>query len=471
MAVVGLATPIPSFAQSNEAGLANLVPDLLLTGITLPGADDPGRPHAGHFTLGDPTFGGSQAASRPDIVSIQAIEAFGDRLRGQFAIFPLGSSAGGFTYSFDEASGLYTRSSNSFGPAFTERAATVGRNKLSVGVNYQRSSFDTFAGEDLGDGSITFYLPHTDCCSAAAPPPSPQVPGFEGDVIAASLTLNATTHTVGLFAHYGVTNRFDVGIAVPITRVSLEADVRAQILRLSSADNPRVHTFVEGQDVSEQTFSRSGSATGIGDIIVRSKYNFLRTPNAGLAVGVDLRLPTGDEDDLLGTGTTQGKFLFIASSMYDRISPHVNIGFTLSGEGDRETRFQFEPLGMSDEFNYAGGVEITPHPKVTILADFLGRTLMDAGSVDLESRSFPYRTGAGAAGAAPLQTSTTNPLTGQPYQQLALHPGHMTLLLGSAGVKFNPATNLLVMGNVLFPLNNEGLRDNLTVAFGVDYAF
>ena len=117
--------------------------------ITLPGAWDPGSPHAGHFTLGNPTFGGSQGASRPDIPAIRAVEAFGDRLTTQFANFPLGSSTGGFTYSLNEQSGLYTRNTESFGPAFTERAATIGRKKFSLGVNYQHTSFDTFGGQDL----------------------------------------------------------------------------------------------------------------------------------------------------------------------------------------------------------------------------------------------------------------------------------------------------------------------------------
>ncbi len=471
LAIAGLCLPAPANGQSSGGGLAHVIPELILRGITLPGAADPGRPHAGHFTLGNPTFGGSQAASRADAPAIRAVEAFGERLRAQFANFPLGSSTGGFTFSFDEASGIYTRSSTSFGPAFTERAATIGRRKVSVGVNYQHTSFDTFGGESLGDHSITFYLPHTDCCAAAAPPPSPQFPGFEGDIMEAALRVDAKLDTFALFANYGVTDRLDLGVAIPISRVDLDANVRTRIVRLSTADNVLVHTFVEGQNVSEATFSRGATATGIGDIVVRTKYNFLREGNTGVSAGFDLRLPTGDEDDLLGLGTTQGKFYLILSSGNDRLSPHVNIGYTASGEGNRETEFLFEPLGASDEFNYAGGVEFVAHPRLTILADFLGRTLIDAGDLELETKSFPFRVGTTAPITAPIQTSVTNPLTGQPYSQLALQSGNLSLLLGSTGFKFNAANNLLVAANVLFPLSNKGLRDRLTFAFGLDYAF
>ncbi len=336
LTIVVLMTPLPLAAQSTADGLANLVPDLILKGITVPPAGDPGRSHAGHFTLGEPTFNGSQAGSNSDAGAIGAVEAFGDRLKAQFANFPLGSSTGGFTYSFNEQSGIYTRNTQSFGPAFTERAATIGRKKFSLGVNYQHTSFDTFGGLDLQDGSVAFYLPHTDCCNPAFPPPSQLTPGFESDLIDARLTLKATIDTVAMFANYGVTDRFDVGVAIPITHVLLDANVQATILRLSTADSPFVHTFVEGQNVTQTTFAREGTATGIGDVVVRTKYNFLRSPAAGLSLGVDVRLPTGDDADLLGLGTTQGKFMFIASADNDRFSPHMNIGFTVSGKGPVE---------------------------------------------------------------------------------------------------------------------------------------
>ena len=155
---VVLALPPPAAAQPSDQGLANLVSNLILLGITLPGGADPGTPHGGHFTLGNPTAGNSQGASVPDADTIRAVAAFGDRLRSQFAVVPLGSSTGGFTYSFDESSGIYTRNTDSFGPAFAERAATVGRRKLSIGFTYQHTGFDSFAGQSLREGEIKFYL-------------------------------------------------------------------------------------------------------------------------------------------------------------------------------------------------------------------------------------------------------------------------------------------------------------------------
>ena len=115
---------------------------------------------------------------------------------------------------------------------------------------------------------------------------------------------------------------------------------------------------------------------------------------------------------------------------------------------------------------------IVAHPKLTILGDILGRTLFGAGKVDLETKTFPFRAGTGSTPAtAPLQTSSINPVTGQPYEQLGLRDGDLNLVLGSAGFKYNAGTNLLVNANILFPITNGGLRDTMTFAFGFEYAF
>ncbi len=341
-----------------------------------------------------------------------------------------------------------------------------------MGFNYQHTSFDTFGDLDLGDGSVTFYLPHTDCCNAAIPPPSPLVPGFEGDLVEAALVLKATSDTFAFTANYGVTNRWDVGVAVPLNRVDLEATVHATIIRLSTTGtNPPVHTFADGSDQIRQDFSSSGSATGIGDLVLRSKYAFMSSGQTGIAAAVDLRLPTGDEENLLGLGTTQAKLYLIASTGNDRFGSHINFGYTVSGTGELQNTLEYEPIGMSDEWNYAGGVEYVPHPRVTVIGDIIGRTLLDAGKVEPATKTFQFLPAAGAT-TGPPSTSTTNPLTQQPYQQLELTVGeNLNLVLGAVGAKVNVGPNLLLSGHVLFPLTKGGLRDRASIALGLDYAF
>src|SRR5579884_3776093 len=48
--------------------------------------------------------------------------------------FPIGSSSGGFTWTFDPSLGVQTRRSQSFGPMFVDRPLTTGRGKLNVSI-------------------------------------------------------------------------------------------------------------------------------------------------------------------------------------------------------------------------------------------------------------------------------------------------------------------------------------------------
>jgi len=57
------------------------------------------------------------------------------------------------------------------------------------------------------------------------------------------------------------------------------------------------------------------------------------------------------------------------------------------------------------------------------------------------------------------------------FDEFAARPGNLTLLLGTGGVKFNVAGNMLISASLLFPLSKAGLRSRLTTVIGMDYAF
>jgi len=186
---------VPSSAVAQHLPLAQVLPDLVLREIVLQRGLT-GPPHEAHFSpltneLNNPVVG--------------IVQSFNTQMATQFSTFPLGSSTGGLTYVFDESLGTLQRGSASFGPMFAERALTIGRRKLSVGFNYQRTSYDTFEGQNLDDGSIKFYLRHQDCCHFDNPAAlagftttplngSDRLnPPFKGDVIEAALSLRATS--------------------------------------------------------------------------------------------------------------------------------------------------------------------------------------------------------------------------------------------------------------------------------------
>ena len=418
--------PLPAAAQSTP--LSEILVRLIQSDIRL-ATPPPGTPFASHDAHFIP---GEQEKLAPYL--------FNQAILSELTTFPLGSSSGGFSYRFDPSLGTLTRATNSFGPAFAERALTIGRQKVNFGVNYQHSTYDTFEGKNIDDGSIKFYLTH-------------QATGglfFEGDVIQTALRLNLTTNTVALFGNYGVTNNLDVGVAIPIVSVDMTANIDATILRFATGATSTIHVFPNLSD--KQTFSDAGSAKGIGDIVLRAKYRFLETKTEGLAAGVDVRLPTGDEANLLGTGAAQTTLKLIASGTYDRLAPHVNVGYTFTGKSGSPF------FNLADEFSYTIGTEVVGTPKLTVNVDLLGRTLRDFGRLQEAPRTFTYTSAAGVAG------STT-------VNELAFQPGSLNLLVAAGGIKYNVGGNLLISANVLVPLTQSGIRDRITPVIGLDYAF
>jgi len=461
--VVVLALPGPLHAQNS--GLAGLLPDLILREITLPAPTTTGLSHEVHFS---PL--GQDANSENAAVDI--VDSFNGLLIGQLASLPLGSSAGGFTYAFDPALGTFVRASRSFGPSFAERATTIGKGRLSAGFNFQHSRYDRFEGVNLRDRSIKFYLRHQECCSGGGPPVPPFFgvteqpngtrldPFFEGDVIEAALSLRVSTDTFALFANYGVTERWDVALAVPIVRVDLEASVLATIVRLATSSNPMIHTFERGNpDATQRTVDRSGTATGLGDVVLRTKYRLLGSTRGALALAVDARLPTGDEDNLLG-GSAQTKVFLVGSGGTDRFGQHVNLGYTFGGGDDGAGTIGRSVGSLPDEFNYAAGVEYVATPRLTLLGDLVGRTLRDTGRLRIEGKRFEFQ-----------PQDATRPISFATFDEFAPRSGNLNLLLGTAGAKFNPAGDLLISASVLFPLTDAGLKSRWTTVIGVDYAF
>ena len=467
-ALAWLTAASPAFAQAESTqSLSSLLPELILREIQLPSPTTPGLSHAAHFS--------PFSVNELENPAVAIVDSFNKLMVLQLSTFPIGSSSGGFSYAFDPNLGTLRRASSSFGPLFAERAATLGRGRMSAGFNYQHASYNKFEGSSLDDGTIKFYLRHQECCSTGPGPAVPPFfgvieepngtllnPFFEGDVIEAALSLKVSTDVVSVFGNYGLTDRWDIGLAVPIVRVKMDASVLATIQRLATSTNPNIHSFVAGQNVPQQSFASSGSATGIGDVELRTKYRLIDFRAGGLAAAADVRFPTGNEDDLLG-GSSQVKLFLVESGGTDRITQHLNVGYTVSKSGD--SGLSTAQLGASpsfpDEFNYAAGVEIVLEPRVTVIGDIVGRTLRNAGRLDLVSKTFQYQP----------PGSPAPPVASVQFDEFEPRDGNLNLLYGTAGVKVNPWGNLLISASVLFPLTDAGLKNRLTTIIGMDYAF
>ena len=256
-----------------------------------------------------------------------------------------------------------------------------------------------------------------------------------------------------MYANYGVTDRFDIGVAIPYVRLDMTARIDATIERLATATDPfEVHVFPGDGDLTE-SFVESGSAEGIGDMVVRGKYNVHRGSSANVALATDLRLPTGDADDLLGSGATQVKLYAIVGTAGKRFSPRASFGYTFSSGG---ADFMGE---LPDEIGYTAGFDAGLHSRVTLTADFVGRTQIDADRLVLEEQTFES---VSRTDATVQQTTRLTP---------TIVTGNLNVLLGSVGLKVNPVGRLLLVGNVLLAIGEGGLQDEVTPVFGLEYSF
>ena len=401
----------PPLAAQNAPPLSELVPNLYMDTLSR------------NYEVVRDVFGDVKI----DEANLVTAFAIIDLAANQLSSFPLPASAGSFTWSFDQASGAFTRASSSFGPIYADRALTIGRKYLNFGTAFQRVTFDRLNDQPLKGGAIVTY---TGVARAV---------GSTGIFLADSLDVEASTDTAVMFATYGLTDWWDIGVAVPYNHVRINA-------RLTTRVGDTVDGIDQGFSVADE---RSGSAKGLGDIVARTKINFLKGSGGGLAAAVDVRLPTGDETNLLGVAGAQAKLYFIASTAVDKVSPHVNVGYTMSGATAAATSPDTVVVEPPDEFNYAGGVDVEASPRATLAFDLVGRTLKQFGTLERIPSAF-----------------------GPNFPRLSLREGRdLNLLLGSTGIKVNPFGNMLITGNLLFPLTSGGLTDNLTWMVGVDYSF
>ena len=98
-----------------------------------------------------------------------------------------------------------------------------------------------------------------------------------------------------------------------------------------------------------------------------------------------MRLPTGDEMNLLGSGAPGLQPFAIWSATYQKVSPHVNVGYRWNGSsvlaGNPATG---ESGDFPDQVSYGVGADVSVNSRLTLAFDVLGRYLIDAERLRLE---------------------------------------------------------------------------------------
>ncbi len=175
LVLAGWSVLFPAVAQAHDL-LSELLLKVLLSDIVLApptaGAGGGGgggggggfQSHEAHFR---PILNTGEVASGFQVNQLEVPLTINSIIAAQLATIPLGSSSGGFSYTFNPSLGTFTRQSSTFGSAFAERALTAGRGRFNIGFNFQRATYDTLEGADLENGDVRVYLVHQDCCAPA----------------------------------------------------------------------------------------------------------------------------------------------------------------------------------------------------------------------------------------------------------------------------------------------------------------
>ena len=191
-ALVCYGQPVPIVSGTIVTGLCQghasepgcVLPSLFgAQGLTL--NNSPVFPHYAHFV------GSAQETLNQGV---------GTAIATQLAILPIISPASGFTFAYDSAAGVFTRSTSSFGPIYTERAETIGRGKMSFGLSYQRFRFGSLDGIDLHKVPAVFtHIPGTGPGGADEP--------HEADVIRTSNNLDLNMDQTMGVRHRGASHQ------------------------------------------------------------------------------------------------------------------------------------------------------------------------------------------------------------------------------------------------------------------------
>jgi hypothetical protein len=412
------------------------------------------------FTAGkDPLFlGGTADPNNPATIQLHAnhfipaaraengtlISFLSNAISGNVANLPVSATSGGTTFRFE--GGVPVQTSLSPGPVFAERGQTLGRGRVFVGANVNHLHFATLRGVSLQNIEMIFTHENVTgpvCDSIVGTSCTPYgVPALENDVIDVRLALDVNMTVTSFFLSFGLLDRVDIGVVLPIVSTSLRGTSDAQIRPFGGTTAAH---FWGGTPANPQlSTSRfvDGSATGIGDIAARVKIDVAQSERTSFALLGDVRFPTGSEDDLLGSGHLAATGLGILSARFGPFSPHANIG-VLYRTGVLQNSAVLATVGFDHLLS----------PWATMAVDLTSQFQVGAGKLRLPGTvtyDAPFR----------RTIEPTNIPTERDDQ-----------INGSFGFKFATGSGITMVANTLFPLNRGGLRPNLLWTAGLEYNF
>lgn len=447
VASVGLLCSLASAAQARS--LRDKVDTLFgEQGIVLMEPSNPSFSHAAHFES-------STFITLGNLVESLAANA---------ADFNVVSTTPGFVYRYNPDLKVFERSPGSLGPVFAERAETVGNGAFDVGMSYLYVDYSTLNGDSLD--SLSFETKHT---HIQGDPP------FTNDTVDLAFTkFSLTSQVFSFYGTYGLTDRWDANVLVPVVYTTLSLHGRGTINRAGPGSffmGTPIHQFTStgkcasaNADNSVCEASDRGDHLGVGDILLRTKYRFTDAPGFNYAVGLVLRLPSGNQDDFQGLGDTTVEPLFVMSRQFELPwdilrGPHdfhLNLGIEANTGDVNRSRGR-----------YALGVTTQLTKVAAFFVDLIGSSgLTDqtvSTTVPTFSDQFPCPNPAN-----PSDTCNPNQPTGSETREQRFRTDIVDLALG---FKEQVLSSTTVFVGAVVPLNHDGLRADVIPTTGIEVAF
>ena len=425
---------------------------------------------------------------------------------------PVESPASGVVVKWDKATGELLPVSSTLGPIFTKRAETIGKGKFFIGFTHQDYHFTSLDGHSLNGLSVLFQGGEPSAIMHSGQNATTSMATF-------NLALDVRVSQDVTFLTYGVTNHFDVSVGLPVVHAGVASTAYNGIIYSGTGTDFNngdkcwcVDTFTPGTyDLTKPYIGQANLAkTGFGDMLLRFKGVAIERPNAVVAVGMDLRLPTGDAANYLGIGTTAVR-PFAVVSLYSKplknkivFAPHADLGWQFSGQSILGGTLQGAPRSatlsdgtttvpyfgtaftttkgdLPDIFSWAVGTEVALGRHNTVIADILGNQIGWVHGVPrLESLdvSGPAPLGVGSPAnttAAPsvtgAQQAMANGLAGYGPNDVPFGRGSFGQYSGAFGYKVRVYGNLIFTAQALVRFDNNGLTARVSPLYGLSYSF
>jgi outer membrane putative beta-barrel porin/alpha-amylase len=397
------------------------------------------------------------------------LKALNSSIGSELGELPQVSPSSGIAFTFNPSLGVVAPSEYNFGPILSEPASTLGKHRLLVGFTFQDFDFTSLDGIKLNNlPAVYTHEDYAGCTvngGVASPTLNEGACGFVRDTIVTQDNINFRLNQYTAFVNFGLTDRLDISVAVPSANVRMAVTSTAQIHN-NGLDN--LHQFT-GCSCFNGTFLNVTGASGIGDVTLRGKYEVFKGERTGIAVGGDIRFPSGDALNYLGAGAYGIRpFGALSHNFGNRASAHINLGYEWNGRsylaGDITPAPGTAPSKalLPQQFFYSIGAEFGVYRKLSAAVDYLGQYFWSAPLIAAST----YQELPGCLTSA----CTTFNAAGAVDANFRSYAGSYTTAKTAVGFRYRVFNEFVVTANVLIQLNDTGLRSHFVPLFGLSYS-